>query len=190
MTNELHDYARRVALLPGALVEATPEAVRSGAEVLEDATRAELLLATGGDLRLSRVRSGKGATIKLSTRVDGAGRSARGIVVPTGPIMLVEGPTKAHREPFDYSGVLGAGGRRRYATSGETLAGGGTARRRRARRGSLVVVPGYGPRFGVKHPGTRGKQPVAKAFARAHGDAGVAGVAVFAAATRRHMGGT
>ena len=190
MTNGLHDYARRVALLPGALVDATPDAVRSGAETLEDAARVELLAATGGDMRLSRVRSGKGGTIRLEVRVDGAGRSARGIVVPLGPVMLVEGPTKAHREPFDYSGVLGAGGRRRYATAGEQLAAGGTARRRRARRGSVVVVPGFGPRSSVKHPGTSGKRPLGKAFDRAHSDAGRVGVAVFAAAARRHLGGS
>lgn len=190
MTNELHDYARRVALLPGALVEATPDAVRTGAEVLEDAARAELLVATGGDMRLSRVRSGKGATIRLEVRVDGAGRSARGVVVPLGPVMLVEVGARRHREPFDYSGVLGAGGRRRYATAGEQLAGGGIARRKRARRTGVVVVPGFGPRSSVKHPGTKGKRPLGKAFDRAHGDAGQAGVAVFATAARRHLGGT
>jgi hypothetical protein len=179
VSNELHDYARRVALLPGALVEGTSSAVRAGAEVLEEAARVEILAATGGDMRLSRVRSGKGATIALRTRVDGAGRSARGVVVPTGPIMLVENDTRGHRQPFDYAGVLGAGGRRRYATAGQQLVGGGTARRRRAARSGVVVVPGYGPRSRVRHPGTSGKRPLGKAWDRASADAGRAGVAVF-----------
>lgn len=189
MTAELHAWARRAALLPGALVEATPAAVRAGGESLEGEVRTNVLAATGGDMKLSRVRSGKGATIRLETRVLGAGRSAQGVVVPTGPIMLVEGDTRAHREPFDYAGVLGAGGRRRYATAGQLLAGGGVARRKRAVRAGVVVVPGYGPRSRVRHPGTTGKRPVARAFESGHELAGRAGVEVFAAATRRHMGG-
>jgi hypothetical protein len=179
MSNELHDYARRVALLPGALVEGTPTAVRTGAEVLEQAARAELLIATGGDMRLSRVRSGKGAAIKLATEVRGAGRAAQGVVVPSGPIMLIEDDTKRHRQPFEYAGLVGGGGRRRYATAGQRTASGAISRRKRAVRAGVVVVPGYGPRSRVNHPGTKGKRPVGKAFDRAHGDAGRAGVGVY-----------
>jgi len=171
VTNELDSWARRAALLPAALVDATPEAVRSSAEVLEQAARVNLSVATGGDLRLSRVRSGKGAHINLSVAVRGAGRSAEGVVVPTGPIMLVEQATKRHAIPFVY-----------------------TYNRRVKKRGNTKVIripggvgTGYATR--IVHPGTAGKRPVARAFEQAHEQAGVAGVAVFAAATRRHMGG-
>lgn len=169
MPNELDAWARRAALLPAALVDAQPDAVRASAEILEAEARVTLAVATGGDLRLSRVRSGKGARINLTVSVKGAGRSAEGVVTPTGPIMLIEGPTKRHRQPFAY-----------------------TLNRRVKKRGTKPIhIPGVGVFARTNHPGTKGKAPVAKAFQRSHERAGVAGVAVFAAATRRHLtGGT
>lgn len=184
MTDPLEGWARRVATLPAALVEATPAAVRTAAETLEGPARANLLTTSGGDGRLSRVRSGKGARVDVSVKVEGAGSSARGLVVPVGPVQLLEKDTRRHREPFEY----GTG--RRYAMAGQTLAGGGTARRKRAGRTGVVVVPGYGPRRGVNHPGTRGKHPIGKAFTAAGPRAGLDGVAVFAKTARRHMGGS
>lgn len=169
MPNALDAWARRAALLPAALVEATPEATRAGAEVLEEAARAKLLAATGGDLRLSRVRSGKGAKVNLSVKTEGAGSRARSLVVPSGPVMLVEAKTRAHVQPFGY-----------------------TYNRRVKKRGQRPVhIPGVGIFARVQHPGTRGKQPIARAFRDAVGDAGSAGVAVFAKTARQHLtGGT
>jgi len=169
VSDPLGDWARRVALLPAALVEATPRATRAGAEVLETAARGKLLAATGGDMRLSRVRSGKGARVNLSVRDEGAGSRARSVVVPTGPVMLVEAKTKAHMQPFVYTynrRVKSRGGRR------------------------LMHIPGIGVFARVKHPGTKGKEPIAKAFRESADDAGAAGVAVFATAARRHLGGS
>ena len=188
MTRTVGDWAQRAATLPAALVEATPRAVRSGGEVLESAARVNLLAATGGDLKLSRVRSGKGATVKLELKLLGSGSSARAVVNPTGPVMLVEDRTKAHRSPFRYSGAGGSGGRRRYATAGEQLANGGTARRRRARgAGRVLSIPGVGYRMFAQHPGTKGKRPVRNAF-RDHADeAGRAGLLVFSTAARNHL---
>jgi len=170
VTNELDAWARRAALLPAALVDVTPDATRASAEVLETAVRANLLTATGGDLRLSRVRSGRGARINLSIKAEGAGRSARSIVVPTGPIMLVETDTKPHRQPFAYTY------NRRVKARGRT---------------GVIRTPGVGRGVYARtqHPGTSGKRPVAKAFTSTHGDAGAAGVAVFATAARRHLTG-
>lgn len=169
MVNELDAWARRAALLPAVLVNATPEATHAGAEVLEAGARRNLLAATGGDLRLSRVRSGRGARVDLEVRDEGAGSRARSVVVPTGPVMLIEARTKAHRQPFTY-----------------------TYNRRVKKRGQrLIRIPGLGVFASVRHPGTRGKQPVARAFAQTGTDAGAAGVAVFAKAARQHLtGGT
>lgn len=187
MAGTVGDWADRAATLPAALVYATPGAVQSGAEVLEAASRANLLAASGGDMKLSRVRSGKGATIKLRIRTVGTGSHTRAEVVPTGPVMLLEGDTARHRQPFSY----GTG--RRYAMAGEQLASGGTARRRKAaRRGQttrrgLIYIPGLGMFQHVNHPGTTGKRPVGRAFDENHEAAGRAGVSVFAEAVRRHL---
>lgn len=189
MTQTVQDWAARAATLPAALVEATPRAVRAGAEVLEDAVRANVSTASGGDMRLSRVRSGKGAAIALKIRTVGSGSRTRAEVVPTGPIMLIERDTKRHRQPFGYSGTTGAGGRRRYATRGEVMASGEIASRKRARRARAMNIPGVGWRMSTKHPGTKGKQPVHRAFQAAGDDAGRAGVLVFQRTVREHLRG-
>jgi hypothetical protein len=155
--NPLDDYARRVALLPAALVEGTPAAVQAGARVFGRALERNLRVATGGDMRLSRVRSGRGATVSVDVKVLGAGRSARGEAVPKGPVMLIDQGSKAHRQPFVY-----------------------TYNRRVKRRGAGPIrIPGVGIFARVSHPGTRGKRVVARSFAEAHEEAGAAGVAVF-----------
>jgi hypothetical protein len=162
-------------------------------EVLEEAARANVLRATGGDARLSGARSisarraggnTAGTAIRLELKVVGAGKRAQGVVVPRGPIMLVEGPTVAHRIPFRH------GQGRRYAMQGEQLAGGGIARRRRANRRPGVFVPGRGFYRSVKHPGTQGKRPVRRAFQSHAAEAGSVGLLVFSTAARRHITGS
>ena len=187
MTLPLDAWAARAAALPAALVNATPRAVRAGGVVLEQQATQNLRAATGGDLFLSRVRSGKGAAVGVQVRVAGSGSRSRALVTPTGPVSLVENDTRPHRQPFGYSGVAGSGGRRRYATQGEELAAGGTARRKRARRAGIIYIPGRGSFRGVNHPGTRGKHPVSRAFGQAAPEAGRAGAAVFTAAVRAHL---
>lgn len=177
MAGTVQDWTRRAALLPAALVETTPEAVTAGARVLESASRANLLADSGGDMKLSRVRSGRGATIKLRIRTVGAGSRTRAEVVPTGPVMLLERDTPRHRLPFRYLAER-SGGTRNYSM----------ARRRKATRRGYIYIPGLGIyRQVVDHPGTTGKRPVGRAFDEHHDEAGRAGVAVFAAAVRRHM---
>jgi len=184
--------AAKLVSLPAALVEATPRAVTAGGSVLAMRVRSNIAAATGGDMRLSRVRSGRGATIRVDVDTAGAGDATQARVTPTGPIMLVEEDTRAHREPFTYSGLSGAGGRRRYAMRGEqysdtTNLAGFTATRGRAGRRGYLHIPGIGFRASARHPGTKGKHPVRNAFREAGDDAGRAGLDVFRQAVRRHM---
>lgn len=183
MTQPLQDWARRAATLPAVIVQTTPRAVRAGAEPLEDRARANLRGASGGDLRLSRVRSGRGARVDVKISLQGSGSGTRALVLPVGPVSLVENDTRAHRIPFQY----GTG--RRYATAGQQLARGGIARRRRAQRTGVVVIPGVGVRAWVRHRGTTGQHPVGRAMQMAGRQAGQAGAEVFARAVRDHMSG-
>jgi hypothetical protein len=184
----VESWAQRAARLPAVLVDATPPAVRAGAEVLESRARANLLAATGGDLRLSRARSiraartgGTGQRVDVKVVVFGSGRRAEAHVRPVGPVSLVEGPTRRHRIPRARSG--------RYAMAGEQLAGGGIARRRKADRRAFIWIPGVGFRSSANHPGTKGKRPVRRAMQSSADEAGRAGLAIFAAAARDHLTG-
>lgn len=169
-------WARRAARLPAALVEATPDAVFTGGEVLEREARRNLLAVTGGDMRLSGARSLRdqrsgagraGRKIDVQVKVRGTGRQAAAHVTPVGPVSLVEGPTRRHRIPR----LIVRQSRR-------------VVERRRA-----VFIPGVGFRAHVMHPGTRGKRPVARAMQTHLDEAGREGLAVFVAAVERHMRG-
>ncbi len=138
--------------------------------------RANVVQATGGDSRLSRVRSGKGAAIRTRVRMTGSGSRARAEVVPTGPIMLVERDTKRHALPRQMLAQR-TGGARSYSM----------ARRRSASRRGFLYIPGVGFRTKAQHPGTKGKEPVRKAFRSSADDAGRAGVLVFRTAIRNHL---
>jgi hypothetical protein len=176
MADTLQGWTQRAVTLPAAIVRATPGAVVAGADVLEAEARANLLRASGGDMRLSRVRSGKGGTMSLRVRTVGSGSNARAEVVPTGPVMLLEADTPRHVEPFRYLAER-SGGTRAYSM----------ARRRKAQRKPSMYLPGLGNFQRVNHPGTRGQQPVGRAFEQAHDRAGQAGVQVFMDAVARHM---
>jgi hypothetical protein len=176
VTLPLSDWAQRVATLPAVLVETSPRAVRAGAGPLADQARTNLRAATGGDMRLSRVRSGKGARVDVTVQLQGSGSGARALVLPTGPVSLVENDTRPHVQPFQYVGER-TGGRRSYSM----------ARRRRARRSPVLVIPGVGVRSYVRHPGTTGSQPVGRAMRMAGREAGAAGGAVFVRAIRDHL---
>lgn len=176
MAQTVQAWAARAATLPGELVRVTPQAVTAGARVLETETRANLLADSGGDLRLSRVRSGKGAALKVEVRTLGAGSRAQAVVVPTGPVMLLEQDLPRHRQPFQYLSAR-TGGARSYSM----------ARRRKASRRGLIYVPGVGSFQSVNHPGTKGKRPVGRAFDSHHEEAGRKGLDVFARTAREHL---
>jgi hypothetical protein len=175
------EFARRLALLPAVLVQATPDAVAEAGRVLEREAESNLRAATGGDLRLSRVRSGRGATVGVEINVVGAGGRASARVTGTGPVLLVEDDTRRHRQPFQYSGryTIGAGQVTRRGTA---------AKRLRAKRKGFIYIPGVGFRQSVNHPGTKGKRPITKAFESDADAAGDRGLDVFARAIRAHLG--
>jgi hypothetical protein len=85
--------------------------------------------------------------------------------------MLIEDDTKAHVQPFQYGG--------NYSMS----------RRRKAVRRGFLFIPGVGIRSRTRHPGTKGKQPIRKAWEANSERAGDAGLDVFADAITKHLGG-
>lgn len=170
------DWAQRAATLPAVLVHTTPRAVQAGAESLAEQARTNLRNVSGGDQVLSRVRSGRGARVDVKVAVQGSGSGTRALVLPVGPVSLVENDTTAHREPFAYLSER-TGGRRSYSM----------ARRRKAVRRGFLFIPGVGIRTRVRHPGTRGRHPVGEAMRVAGRDAGAAGAAVFVRAIREHL---
>lgn len=178
MTQTVSEWAQRAATLPAALVEATPRAVIASSRVLDAQVRANVAQATGGDMILSRVRSGKGARVDTVVRMVGSGSKTQARVIPTGPIMLVEQDTRRHREPFQYLAQR-TGGARSYSM----------ARRRGASRRGFLRIPGVGFRASANHPGTKGKEPVRRAFQASGSEAGRAGAEMFARAVREHMAG-
>lgn len=176
MADTLQGWADRAGQVPAVIVRATPGAVQAGAQVLEQQARANLLSASGGDLNLSRVRSGKGAHVDVQVRTRGAGQDATAMVLPVGPVSLLEKDTRGHRQPFQYVAAR-TGGKRDYSMN----------RRRKAVRAPFQYVPGLGIFQHIKHPGTRGKRPVGRAFDQAADQAGQAGAQAFADAVTRHM---
>jgi hypothetical protein len=92
--------------------------------------------------------------------------------------MLLERGTRRHRQPFAYVSER-TGGRRSYSMD----------RRRKRTRSPIMNIPGVGWRRSVNHPGTKGKQPVHRAFQAAGDDAGRAGVLVFQRTVREHLRG-
>lgn len=85
---------------------------------------------TGGDMRLSGAKNRK---VNLRYKVSGSGERTRSEFNVTGPIMLVEGPTVAHK-----------------------ITPKGKGRRKADRRKAIAVGPGT-YRASANHPGTRGK---------------------------------
>lgn len=158
------EFAARAATLPAAMVAATPEAVRASGATLEAAARASVSAATGGDSRLSGVK--RGGTITLDLDVRGAGRTAKAVVVPKGPIMLIENDVRAHGLPFRYK-----------------------INRRVKKRGRKRLSFGGKVYAHVDHPGTTGKRPVRRAFQAAYPSAGEAGLLVFRQAIAKHLRG-
>jgi hypothetical protein len=90
--------------------------------------------------RLSGVGK-RGVKIGVKYTIVGVGDSVKARVHAFGPFQLIERDTRAHVVP--------------------------RAGKKRRKRLRVAVVPGYGPRTGIRHPGTKGKHQWAKGVAAA-----------------------
>jgi len=121
------DLRRRVDKIDHDIQASVRDSVRLAAKAAKDQQLDEMRADAGGDLRLSRVRSGKGAAIGARYDLIGSGSATTATVKATGPVPLIANPIKAHRIPK-------AGARRRR---------------------KMLAIPGVGVRASVDHPGVR-----------------------------------
>lgn len=121
------DIRKRLNKIESDVVKSKRDIEKAAALAAKQIQLTEMKHDAGGDLRLSRVRSGKGA--KIGARYDTFGRWTE--VRATGPVPLVAHPMPEHSIPK-------------------------TGSRLRNRRKTLLLPDG-GFRKGVDHPGTKGK---------------------------------
>ncbi len=122
------DLRKRIEVLDASIDKSARESVKLAAFAAKVEQLDVMRSDAGGDLRLSRVRSGKGAAIGVRYDIRGTGRNVSAEVKATGPVPLLANPIPAHRIPK-------ASGRRR----------------------KVLAIPGIGVRASANHPGTRGK---------------------------------
>jgi hypothetical protein len=122
------DLKRRVDKIDRDIQGSVRESVRLAALAAKAEQQDEMRRDAGGDLRLSRVSSGRGAAIGARYDLIGTGASTLATVKATGPVPLIANNVKAHRIP----------------------------RANRRRRG-VLSIPGIGVRASAQHPGTKGK---------------------------------
>jgi hypothetical protein len=89
------DLTKRATNLQRAVDRGARDIVLAGAKAAKEAQQDVMRGDAGGDLRLSRVRSGKGAAI--GARYDLRGDTAD--IKATGPVPLLANPIKEHRIP-------------------------------------------------------------------------------------------
>jgi hypothetical protein len=121
------DLKRRVDKIETAIDKSARESVRLAAQAAKGIQLDVMKSDAGGDLKLSRVRSGKGAAIGARYDLRGMGRESTAGVKATGPVPLIANPSKAHAIP------------------------------KKGRRRKVLAIPGIGVRASVQHPGTKGK---------------------------------
>ena len=129
------DIGQRMSKMSRAVDGARPRVLKAGAMGAVKVHRKVIKRDAGGDSRLSGVGK-RGA--KVGARFDIKGRD-RVELKATGPLHLIERPTRAHRIPRQRKR-----GRRRYA-----------------------VIPGVGVRAYANHPGTRAKRTWTRAVPKA-----------------------
>jgi hypothetical protein len=122
------DLKRRVDKIETAIDRSARESVRLAAQTAKSIQLDVMKADAGGDLKLSRVRSGKGAAIGARYDLRGMGRESTAEVKATGPVPLIANPSKPHPIP-----------------------------RKNARRRKVLNIPGIGVRASAQHPGTKGK---------------------------------
>jgi hypothetical protein len=123
------DLTRRINKIEKAVQDSARDSIRRAAIAAKAAQLDQMRHDVGGDLILSRVRSGKGARIGARYTLTGTGTTTTATVKATGPVPLIANRIEPHRIPR------------------------AVARRRRKR----LAIPGIGVRSAVNHPGTRGK---------------------------------
>lgn len=96
------DLTKRINKIDKAIEQSKRDTLRAAATAAKAAQEDQMRGDAGGDLRLSRVRSGKGA--KIGARYDVTVDSAN--IRAIGPVPLIANPIKAHQIPK-------VGGRRR-----------------------------------------------------------------------------
>ena len=124
------DLIRRVDKIDLDIQASIRDTVRLAALAAKGEQLDEMRHDAGGNLRLDRVRSGKGATIGARYDLTGSGAQTSARIKAIGPVPLLANPIKPHAIP-----KVGP----------------------RARRRKRLAIPGIGVRSSVQHPGTRGK---------------------------------
>jgi hypothetical protein len=138
---------------------ANRKAVEAAALLMTQAARASIAAGSGGDSALSNVgRRGGGA--KVGARYDVKGtENATALVRATGPLHLLDNPTRPHRIT---SKVRKGRSRASRESFYNAIFGGGSGF-----GGAKPLRTPYGPRYSVQHPGTSGKRTFFRAVERA-----------------------
>lgn len=121
------DLRRRIDKIETAIERSARDSIRAAAAEAKATQQDVMRRDAGGDLRLSRVRSGRGAKIGASYKLTPVSPWSA-TVRATGPVPLIASRIKPHAIPK-------AGRRRR----------------------KMLAIPGIGVRASVQHPGTKGK---------------------------------
>jgi hypothetical protein len=121
------DLTKRIHALDKAIERDGRDTLKAAAQAAKEAQLETMTGDAGGDLRLSRVRSGRGAKIGASYSVRQTGDKFTAEVKATGPLPLLANPIPAHAMP------------------------------KKGRRRKVLAIPGVGVRASAQHPGTKGK---------------------------------
>lgn len=153
---------RQMTALVGNFQDADRSAVSEAGLLAKRLHLDELRKATGGDLRMSGVGSEPGA--KVGARYDVLSGDKGAVVKATGPVHLLEHPSKAHTIiPKQVGrGSKGRGSKRANKQAlYDALFGSKYA-------GAKPLKTPWGPRYRVEHPGVRNpKKPWQRGFRRA-----------------------
>jgi hypothetical protein len=137
---------------------ASVETVKRSSAVAEHEQLRRMRSDSGGDLKLSGVNKAKGrpgnTKIGVKTKVTRQGSGAVATVSATGPLQIINNPTRGRviRSAYGAGTRGGRGGRGTRGFVGPVLAGQFGGGRR-----AVLNIPGIGYRRSARHPGTRGK---------------------------------
>lgn len=166
-------FAQQMLAMPAAIEDATREGVSDAALELTTVARKNIAAATGGDSRLSGVKSRSGLAAKVGARykLNDNPTNPSALISAEGPLQLVERDTKPHGEiagdvgrlRADSRGVVSRSRVARHAAKQELYDALFGSEGAHPFAGTTPLATPYGPRYRVQHPGTRGKHPFARA---------------------------